>query len=162
MTDRQRGILFCVATGIMSLCGTQACPAPPRDAAPKRVAAPVAVLREGSDLNEEEGTFSVADGRLVFVTAKGDRRFTALENLCLERVARILSETPSATTWSVSGTVSEYRNMNYVLLRRASLLSRQWTSASPSTAGGGAGKVPPPAQPPSKGGTSADRAPRLP
>jgi hypothetical protein len=76
-------------------------------------------LREGSELVDQAGTFTFSDQRLIFSTSDGKRRLVTLENLCLERVARSLLENSAPATWIVSGSVSEYRNANYLSLRRA-------------------------------------------
>jgi hypothetical protein len=55
------------------------------------------------------------------VTQEDEREFPALENLALERVARIVSESPDQLQWSVSGMVTEYRGQNYLLITTALL-----------------------------------------
>jgi hypothetical protein len=50
---------------------------------------------------------------MMFYAADGERRFGVLENLNLERVARLVGETPDPLEWSVSGVVTEYQGGNY-------------------------------------------------
>ena len=80
-------------------------------------------VREGSEIADQLGHFRVTDGRVVFLTADGKRRLVGLENLSLERVARAIDDTPQTLQWSVSGVITEYRGVNYLLVRRAILKS---------------------------------------
>jgi hypothetical protein len=79
------------------------------------------LLREGFELTEQLGTFRVTGGRLVFSTDKGGIPLVALENLNLERIARVLADNPAATGWRITGTATEYRGVNYLLIERAVL-----------------------------------------
>ena len=63
----------------------------------------------------------MSGGRVLFFTADGKRRFVGLENLNLERVARTIAESPQTLQWSVTGTITEYRGANFLLVRRAIL-----------------------------------------
>jgi len=81
------------------------------------------LLREGFELTEQLGTFRIAGGRLVFSTEKGGVPLVALENLNLERIARVLADNPTAIGWRISGTATEYRGVNYLLIDRAVLRS---------------------------------------
>jgi hypothetical protein len=76
-------------------------------------------LLEGTELREELGTFHLSGNRVTFVSAGQKRRFTALENLTIERVAQSLADNPLSQQWIVSGTVTEYRGNNYLLVTRA-------------------------------------------
>jgi hypothetical protein len=80
-------------------------------------------LREGTELHDLLGTFQVADGRMVLSTSS--RRYLVLENLNLERVARLVGDLGQAGTWSVSGTVTEFQGTNFLLIRRAQLKSQR-------------------------------------
>lgn len=80
-------------------------------------AASDANLREGTELRDLIGTFQLLDGRLVFCTAAN--RYPALENLNLERIARLVDDQSQASSWSVSGTVTEFQGTNFLLIRRA-------------------------------------------
>src|SRR5687768_15245816 len=59
-------------------------------------------LREGTALAEQMGRFQPTGDRMMFYAADGERRFGVLENLNLERVARLVGETPDPLEWSVS------------------------------------------------------------
>lgn len=65
---------------------------------------------------------------MLFTTADGTGRYTGLENLNLERVAIAVSESPDQLLWSVTGTVTEYRGTNYLLVTLALLKSKPSTS----------------------------------
>lgn len=79
-------------------------------------------LREGTAL-ETLGSFKLTGDRIMFYSAD-KRRFGTLENLNLERIARMVSDSPDTLQWSVSGTVTEYQGSNYLLVARAVLKSK--------------------------------------
>ncbi len=76
---------------------------------------PMMRVREGAVL-DATGYFKVSGDRALFTTADGTGRYTGLENLNLERVAIAVSESPDQLLWSVTGTVTEYRGTNYLLV----------------------------------------------
>ena len=76
-------------------------------------------LREGSRLNDVAGEFDFAGDRIAFFPADSKESFRVLENLALERVSRILSEGQNKPQWSVSGVITEYRGVNYLLVTKA-------------------------------------------
>ena len=79
-------------------------------------------LREGSKLVDEIGEFRRAGAdRFAFYPKDRDVSFRTLENLALERVARVLDEDTSPRLWSVSGLVTEFRGSNYLFVTRAVL-----------------------------------------
>lgn len=80
-------------------------------------------LREGTQLVDQPGSFQRTSGRLVFQASDG-RRYVGLENLNLERVAQVVVDNPAQLDWFVSGTVTEYRGSNYLLIKRATLRSQ--------------------------------------
>jgi hypothetical protein len=80
-------------------------------------------VREGTVL-DTTGYFKVSGDRALFTTADGTARYTGLENLNLERVAIAVSENPDQLLWNVTGTVTEYRGTNYLLVTRALLKSK--------------------------------------
>jgi hypothetical protein len=86
-------------------------------------------------LTDVQGTFDTAGNRMQFRPADGSSSLRVLENLALERVTRILEETRSDRLWLVSGTVTEYRGENYLLITRVVLTSRSNASASPAVPG---------------------------
>ena len=98
------------------------------------------LLREGYELRDQLGTFRAVGGRLLFALDKRPARLVALENLNLERIARVMAENPAAVEWRINGVVSEYRGVNYVMIERAVLRN---TAAEPPTST-------PPSAPPAK------------
>lgn len=76
-------------------------------------------IREGTEMENQNGYFRMTGDRVTFFTEGGKGRFVVLENLNLERVSRILAENPDHLQWSVTATVTEYRGANYVFVRKA-------------------------------------------
>ena len=75
--------------------------------------------REGTQLAETAGQFSLVGDRVAFLPNDREKRVICLENLALERVAAVVRESPDAVEWTVSGTITEYQGVNYLLLGRA-------------------------------------------
>lgn len=80
-------------------------------------------LREGATLTDRRGYFKRVGDRLAFYPEDGSPRLVVLENLNLERIANKLDEYAEPPPWSVSGTVTEFRGINYLLVSRAVLKS---------------------------------------
>lgn len=74
--------------------------------------------REGTQLRDEPGRFIAAGNRVSFVASDGTN-YVGLENLNLERVAKIITASPDSAEWFVAGTVTEYQGANYLLISRA-------------------------------------------
>ena len=91
----------------------------PKVAAPAPQSSPR--LREGAEIVDRLGRFQVVGDRVVFVAEPGDYRFVVLENLNLERIARLVADRPAQSQWKVSGVVTECRGANFILIRRATL-----------------------------------------
>lgn len=109
-------------------------PSAPVDASPAK---PPTRMREGTSLVDEPGEFHDAGERLVFQCRQRNATFTTLENLSLERVWAVLGDTTGPRQWIVSGTITEFRGTNYLLITRAVLRSKAADHAP----------APPPAQP---------------
>lgn len=88
-------------------------------------------LREGTQLESQLGHFKVTGDRLTFYAAGGTYRVIGLENLNLERISRMAKDSLSMLEWNVSGTITEYRVINFLLVERAVLKSTT-TSACPT------------------------------
>lgn len=86
---------------------------PPPPAAAKR-------MREGARLVNVTGIFQATGDRITFHSPDLPP-LKVLENLALERIAQTLSERSQTREWVVSGTVSEYRGANYLLLSRVAI-----------------------------------------
>lgn len=74
--------------------------------------------REGTQISLT-GYFVLTSDRISFCAGDESERFATLENLALERVAKISREGGSRLTWQVQGTVTEYLGKNYLLIERA-------------------------------------------
>lgn len=80
--------------------------------------------REGSELNEELGRFERRGDRVVFIGTDSKIVLVALENLALERIGRVLEEDGvGQVDWRVTGTITEFRGTNYLMIRRAIIKS---------------------------------------
>ena len=75
-------------------------------------------LREGSTLQDEPGVFQETGDRIVFQSRIRKTPLTVLENLALERISTALEKT-GPRQWTVSGVVTEFRGVNYLLVSRA-------------------------------------------
>jgi hypothetical protein len=78
-------------------------------------------LREGTEILDQLGYFKVVGDRVVFFTDKGAQPLVGLENLNLERIARTVANNPQQLEWKVSGTITEFRGNNFILIDRAIL-----------------------------------------
>jgi hypothetical protein len=81
------------------------------------------LVREGTRVVEQLGYFQATGDRTTFHSADGETRILGLENLILERISRITEETPGKVEWTVSGTITEFRGNNFLLVTRAVLRS---------------------------------------
>ena len=89
--------------------------------------------REGSKLVDVAGQFKTSGERVAFHAADGKSRFPCLENLNSERVARIVAESPpESLDWIVQGTLTEFRNENYLLVTQAVIGGRALRGTRPS------------------------------
>lgn len=76
-------------------------------------------LREGTTLSEQVGRFELQGERVVFCIEGSEQRYCCLENLSLARVYKAVTETPDELQWVVSGTLTEYQHLNYLLITHA-------------------------------------------
>ncbi|WP_254508090.1 hypothetical protein [Anatilimnocola floriformis] len=79
--------------------------------------------REGSRLSDIAGRFEIAGDRVTFFPGGGRESYRLLENLALERVAQVLTESRARQEWTISGTLTEFRGANYLLLTKAVIKS---------------------------------------
>jgi hypothetical protein len=91
---------------------------------PSQAASAAERVREGTKIVQASGEFQATGERIHFVS-ESMPPLKVLENLALERVAQALSERSAGREWTVSGVVTEYRGVNYLLLTRASLKTRR-------------------------------------
>ncbi|MFN0019615.1 MAG: hypothetical protein ACKVP0_15250 [Pirellulaceae bacterium] len=87
-------------------------------------------LREGTRLVDVPGQFEVVGDRVNFTFADSRDSIRVLENLSLQRVMRVLGQTQTGTQWTVSGTITEYNNGNYLLLTKAIQAGKPGTKVS--------------------------------
>lgn len=80
--------------------------------------------REGSLVTDKLGVFQLNGARALFRFADNSSTIQVLENLALERVVRTMDEIRTDRYWSVSGSYTEYRGENFLLLQRAVLTSK--------------------------------------
>jgi len=122
-------------------------------------------LREGTSLVDVPGYFKMMGDRATFYTADDKERFGGLENLNLERIAVAMDETPDQLDWIVSGTITEYRGSNHLLVTRAVLKTKPAGSdrsgRRKTTTEGPRGDSPPPRAEKQPTGAEAAQRPRL-
>ena len=88
-------------------------------------------LREGAKLIDVTGSFQFSGDRVAFSPQGTSDSLRVLENLALERVSRLLTEGRGAPVWVVSGTITEFRGANYLLLTKAVLKLNEGRPAAP-------------------------------
>ena len=87
-------------------------------------------LREGSALTDVLGYFELTADGATFRSLDGKARLVGLQNLNLQRIAEAVREHPDRLEWVVSGTVTEYRGANFLLIKRALLKTRSTSAVS--------------------------------
>lgn len=76
--------------------------------------------REGSEIIDGVGRFERRGDRVAFLTGDRPAALIVLENLALERVLRVTDEDGlGPIRWRVTGTITEFRGANYLMIRRA-------------------------------------------
>ncbi|MDR1963678.1 MAG: hypothetical protein LBQ50_07860 [Planctomycetaceae bacterium] len=81
--------------------------------------------REGTMFQGKKAFFRQTGNRTTLYMVDDDERFVCLENLNLERILTAIEEKPSRTTWKIDGDFTEFRGENYILIRRAVIVSNQ-------------------------------------
>jgi hypothetical protein len=81
-------------------------------------------LREGSQIVQQLGVFHDTGDRIIFQPRGAKIEFPTLENLALERIARVLDESHTPRLWSVSGNLTEFKGGNYLFVTRAVLKAK--------------------------------------
>jgi hypothetical protein len=76
-------------------------------------------LREGARLTDIRGRFEFAGERLIFYRADDNEALPPLENLALERISQMVQDSQTRLEWIVSGTITEYRGGNFLLVTKA-------------------------------------------
>jgi len=91
-------------------------------------------LREGTRISDVSGSFQFSGDRASFhPDGKGDKgeSFRVLENLALERIISELGRARGTLQWTVSGTVTEFKNANFLLVTKAVVQSQPESAAAP-------------------------------
>lgn len=89
--------------------------------------------REGSQLSGEVGHFRSVGDRLVLQVHDSPNKYVCLENLALERIGKAINQRGARGNellWDVTGTFTEYRGVNYLLVTRAVL--RRTAASNPT------------------------------
>ncbi len=79
----------------------------------------LALIREGTELNDVRGEFRFVGDRYVFVETGTNRTFKCLENLMLQRISAAIKDDARKANWVITAKVSEYSGDNYLLVDRA-------------------------------------------
>lgn len=79
--------------------------------------------REGARLVEQAGKFEFVGDRIAFFPSGEQESLRVLENLAAERIIRLLGESRGQQDWLVSGTLTEFRGSNYLLVTKAVIRS---------------------------------------
>jgi hypothetical protein len=77
--------------------------------------------REGTRVVDQQGTFKLEGQRATFFGAGGRGQYVGLENLNLERIVRAINDGAGQQQWIVTGTVTEYQGVNFLLVEKAVL-----------------------------------------
>jgi hypothetical protein len=81
-------------------------------------------LGDGVQMRDQSGYFRISGDRMTFVTTDNQRSLIGLENTLLERITKMTVNNPDKLEWIVSGTVTEYRGRQYLLVSQARLKSQ--------------------------------------
>ena len=82
-------------------------------------------LREGAEIVDSEGTFEWIGDRLSFVPDGEKTVLKILENRMMERVVQAQESSTGELVWVVSGTVTEYRGGNFLLIKHVVLTGKR-------------------------------------
>lgn len=86
-------------------------------------------IREGTKV-EATGYFRTTGDRVTFYSDGGKTRYRSLENLTLERISRAIEDNPGQLEWSVTGSATEYRGANYLLITYAAVKTNHGRGAN--------------------------------
>lgn len=85
---------------------------------------PMKMLREGGRIESRKMRAKPAGEDIVWEDEENHQTFISLENLALERVWQTVNADGNERLWTVTGTVTEYRGRNYILVERATRAPR--------------------------------------
>ncbi|QDV22849.1 hypothetical protein Q31a_11410 [Aureliella helgolandensis] len=90
--------------------------ADPRPASQSTAAEDTPLLREGSLVVKRKALCSIVGERLQLRFEDPERTLLALENLAAQRIMQFLLQDDSDNRWLVDGTITVYRDRNFLLL----------------------------------------------
>jgi hypothetical protein len=117
-------LLLCLCFALLDAPGKipsgvpiESCPPPvaPLEAASET---PLLRLREGESV-DLAGRIELSGDRAIFYPQDSRVNLRVLENLALERIAEVLSESRGDRQWVITGVITEYRGANYILVTKA-------------------------------------------
>lgn len=82
-------------------------------------------LREGAEIVDATGTFEWMGDRLSFVPDNGKGVLKILENRMMERVVQAQETSTGELIWVVTGTVTEYRGSNFLMMKHVVLTGKR-------------------------------------
>lgn len=81
-------------------------------------------LREGTRLLDASGSFQGVGDRIVFSPKGSKESYRILENLALQRISQTLEDVRGQRQCLVSGTITEFRGANYLLVTKYLLVNK--------------------------------------
>lgn len=82
------------------------------------------IVREGARIESKIMRAKLAGENIVWEADDSKKSFDSLENLALERVLQAVHADGSERPWIVTGTITEFKGRNFILLERASRAPR--------------------------------------
>lgn len=82
-------------------------------------------LREGAEIVDSKGTFEWIGDRLSFVPEGEKTVLKILENRMMERIVQAQESSTGELIWIVTGTVTEYRGSNFLLVKHVVLSGKR-------------------------------------
>jgi hypothetical protein len=94
-------------------------------------------LREGTRLIDASGSFQGVGDRIVFSPKGSKESYRILENLALQRISQTLEDVRGQRQCLVSGTITEFRGANYLLVTKYLLVNKAPSSGPEAETGTG-------------------------
>ena len=83
------------------------------------------ILREGTQVDSRTAICRSSGDRLILEIDNFPKQIVALENLSAQRVMEALYTDPNDRYWSITGTITEFRGSNFMLLQKVNRDSRR-------------------------------------
>lgn len=74
------------------------------------------LLREGARLEQQSVTCRASNDVLLVELDNGEQSIEVLRNLAAQRILQACQEDASDCAWTVSGKITEFKGLNYILL----------------------------------------------